>query len=131
MMPCGFPESCPIFCDEHLLTTHVFKDNVVWERDVEIFHLENHQAVVAYAWSYKAGSSKTRYVAVLGIPPVYTAVDAVRTYLENSRPLAAQSRKKIARTRKLLDRTASDVDSQTADIIELYQADKTKSHSQT
>jgi hypothetical protein len=111
-------------CDsEHLLTRHVretFQDKVVWEGDVEIFQLENHQAIVAYAWSDKTGSGNTRYVTVLGIPPVYTAVDAVRTYVEHSRTLTTQSGKKIARAGKLLDRSESDIDTQTADMIEWY-----------
>jgi len=111
-------------CDsEHLLTRHVretFQDKVVWEGDVEIFQLENHQAIVAYAWSYKTGSGNTRYVTVLGIPPVYTAVDAVRTY--HSRTSTIQSRKKIAQTRNLLDRSESDVNTQTAEMIEQYRS---------
>ena len=117
-------------CDsEHLLTRHVretFQDKVVWEGDVEIFQLENHQAIVAYAWSYKTESGNTRYVTVLGIPPVYTAVDAVRTYVEHYRTLTPQSGKKIARTGKLLDRIESDIDTQTADMIEWYRGRRDK-----
>jgi hypothetical protein len=115
-------------CDsEHLLTRHVretFQDKVVWEGDVEIFQLEHHQAIVAYAWSDKTGSGNTRYVTVLGIPPVYTAVDAVRTYVEHT--LTAQSGKKMVRTGKLLDRIGSDIDTQTADMIERYRGRRDK-----
>jgi hypothetical protein len=74
-------------CDsEHLLTTpvrEIFQGKVVWEGDVEVFQLKNHpsMAILAYAWSYKTDDGETRYVAVLGLPPVHTALDAVRAYI--------------------------------------------------
>ena len=109
-------------CDsEHLLTRHVqetFQNKLVWRGDVEVFHLKNHEAVIAYAWSYKTHSGKTHYVAVLGVPPVYTAVDAVRTY--HSWTSTTKSQKKTAQLRHLLDRSESDVNTQTAEMIEQY-----------
>jgi len=54
----------------------------VWEGIVEVFDLENHSlAKIAYAWSYKGDDGKTRYVAVLGVPPINSPKDAVRAYV--------------------------------------------------
>ena len=74
-------------CDSsHLVTTPVreeFQGKVVWEGDVNVFQLENHpsKTIVAYGWSYKTDDGEMQYVAVLGIPPVHTALDAVRAYI--------------------------------------------------
>lgn len=58
----------------------VFKGQPVWEGMVHIFDLEGHpSAVCAYAWSSPIkGSTKRRFFAVLHIPPVTSAVQAVR-----------------------------------------------------
>ncbi|MBI3001948.1 MAG: hypothetical protein HYY46_26345 [Deltaproteobacteria bacterium] len=59
-----------------------FEGQTVWQGVVEVFNLENHpQAKIAYAWSYKGDDAKTHYVAVLGVPPVNSAEDAVRSYV--------------------------------------------------
>jgi hypothetical protein len=59
-----------------------FQGKVVWEGDVEVFLILNHLVVKkAYAWSYKNDTGKMQYVAVLHVPPVNTALDAVRTYI--------------------------------------------------
>jgi hypothetical protein len=73
-------------CDsKHMQAVHVhetFQGNVVWDGDVEVFLLENHpEAGTAYAWSYETDSGETRYVAILGLPPVDTAINAVRAYI--------------------------------------------------
>jgi len=111
-------------CDsEHLLTRPVretFQGKVIWEGDVEIFRVENSETPIAYAWSYKTDKGRTRYVAVLAIPPIHTAVDAVRAHLKNPQAITVQSRKKITRTQKAVDRSESDVDTQTADMIQPY-----------
>ncbi len=66
-----------------------FKDQTVWHGVVEVFVLKDHpKAIDAYAWSYKDDAGQTRYVAVLGIPPVNSPYDAVWAYI------ASESQKK-------------------------------------
>jgi hypothetical protein len=69
----------------HAATVHVnrsFKGKTVWDGDVEVFDLMQHpKAKRAYAWAHVDGANdeRTRYVAVLELPPVCgpeTAVDA-------------------------------------------------------
>ncbi len=52
----------------------------VWQGEVHVFDLDGHpKATRAYAWSSAVeGSAKRRFYAVLGVPPIFTAVDAVR-----------------------------------------------------
>jgi hypothetical protein len=47
-----------------------------------VFLLKRHpKADKAYAWSYKTDTGETRYVAVLKISPISSALDAVRAYV--------------------------------------------------
>lgn len=56
-----------------------FRGETVWEGVVEVFALQGHpQAETAYAWSHETDEGGRRYVAVLGVPPINSAVDAVR-----------------------------------------------------
>jgi hypothetical protein len=62
----------------------VFKGKTVWQGDVEIFDLTGHaKANRAYAWSHCEGENDEgeRFVAVLEIPPVESAVTAVRVQI--------------------------------------------------
>lgn len=62
----------------------VFRGQTVWKGEVEVFDLSGHpKAKRAYGWSHKAGKDDTdeRFVAVLEIPPVDSAVIAVRVSL--------------------------------------------------
>lgn len=44
-----------------------------------MFHVYGHQkAEHAYAWSHETNTGGRNYVAVLGVPPVNSALDAVR-----------------------------------------------------
>jgi hypothetical protein len=43
--------------------------------------VDHPKAKEGYAWSYKADNGETRYFAVLGVPPISTAIDAVRAYI--------------------------------------------------
>lgn len=54
--------------------------NPVWQGEVHVFDLEDHpKATRAYAWSSPVeGSTKRKFYAVLGVPPILTAIDAVR-----------------------------------------------------
>ena len=53
---------------------------IVWEGVVHVFNLEGHHAASsAYAWSHALDSRKERrFYAVLGIPPIKSALDAVQ-----------------------------------------------------
>src|SRR5438132_4908671 len=57
-----------------------FEGQTVWEGVVHVFNLEGHpKATRAYAWSSPIeGSTKRRFFAVLGIPPIMSPLDAVR-----------------------------------------------------
>lgn len=56
-----------------------FQGEMVWEGVVEVFAVKGHpKASLAYAWSHKTDDGKRRYVAVLGVPPIKSAQDAVR-----------------------------------------------------
>jgi hypothetical protein len=67
-----------------LKTDHVhetFHGKTVWDGDVEVFGLRFHpQAFHAYAWAHLNGKpdERTRFVAVLEIPPVKDAKTAVQ-----------------------------------------------------
>jgi hypothetical protein len=71
-------------CDgEHLRTEPVketFRGETVWEGDVEVFTVTGHpRAKHAYAWSADKGTPHEKFTAVLEIPPVKSALGAVRT----------------------------------------------------
>jgi hypothetical protein len=70
-------------CDaEHTGTQpvkEVFHGQTVWEGDVEVFDVTGHsRAKRAYAWSVDEGASQEKFTAVLEIPPVKSALDAVK-----------------------------------------------------
>lgn len=69
-------------CAAHHATTvyvhEIFEGHTVWKGDVEAFGLIGHpKATRANAWSEGKGN-KERFFAVLAIPPVKCAADAVR-----------------------------------------------------
>ena len=62
----------------------VFEGQTVWKGEVEVFDLYGHdKAKRAYAWSHLDGPNdeRTRFVAVLEIPPVVSAETAVRVQI--------------------------------------------------
>lgn len=71
-------------CSAHLVeavpVTETFNGETVWEGMVHVFDITGHpKANRAYAWSSPIeGSSKRRFFAVLQVPPVKSAKDAVR-----------------------------------------------------
>jgi hypothetical protein len=71
-VPAKFVESVDV--DER------FNGAVVWQGTVKVFALKNHPsgAKLAYAWSVRTEGSKRRFVAILGLPPVTSALMAVR-----------------------------------------------------
>lgn len=60
--------------------TESFEGDLVWEGTVYVFEIEDHpKANLAYAWSSSVeGSDKRKFYAVLHVPPVESALDAVR-----------------------------------------------------
>jgi hypothetical protein len=62
----------------------IFRGKTVWQGDVEVFDLHGHpKAKRCYAWSHLDGANdeRTRFVAVLEIPPVVSAETAVRVQI--------------------------------------------------
>ncbi len=62
----------------------IFQGKTVWQGNVEVFDLHNHpKAKRAYAWSHREGKNDEgeRFVAVLEIPPVESALTAVRVQI--------------------------------------------------
>lgn len=61
----------------HVIESH--KGKTVWEGDVSVFDVDHADAKAAYAWVDPVpGSTRVRYFAVLGKPPINSANDAVR-----------------------------------------------------
>lgn len=70
-------------CDSRWLESvpvhETHEGQVVWDGEVQVFELVGHpKATRAYAWSYATEGTKRRFIAVLGLPPVDSAVMAVR-----------------------------------------------------
>jgi len=62
----------------------VFQGKTVWNGDVEVFTLIDHpKAMRAYAWAHLHGKNdeETRYVTVLELPPVDSALKAVQALI--------------------------------------------------
>ena len=67
---------------EHVHET--WRGETVWEGDVQIFALRGHPAAeLAYAWSYQTSEGVSQIITVLGVPPVKTAADAVRSAIRD------------------------------------------------
>jgi hypothetical protein len=76
--------NCGATWRESVPVHEVFRGETVWQGDVEVFDLTNHpKAKRAYAWGHLDGvkDERTRFVAVLEIPPVESAVTAVRVQI--------------------------------------------------
>ena len=60
-----------------------FQGKTAWEGIVEVFMLANYAKGLnrAYARSYKTDDGETRYVAILGVPPINSALNAVQAYI--------------------------------------------------
>jgi hypothetical protein len=73
-------------CDSmHVQSVHVhetIQETVVWDADVEVFLLVNYsRAKRAYAWSFTDDFGQLRDITIRGVPPINSAVDAVRAYV--------------------------------------------------
>jgi hypothetical protein len=73
---------------ESVPVKETFRDETVWEGEVQVFELRGHPvAERAYAWSHATDGPRRRFVAVLGVGPIQDAVAAVRA------SIVAESRK--------------------------------------
>ena len=64
-----------------------FQGETVWEGVVEVFALKGHpKAGLAYGWAQETDEGGRRYVAVLGVPPISSAQDAVRASIAAEYP---------------------------------------------
>lgn len=57
-----------------------FQGQTVWEGDVEVFGVDHPKTQECYAWGYEE-NDEFKAIAVLGIPPVNTAQNAVQAYI--------------------------------------------------
>jgi hypothetical protein len=76
--------NCAAVWRETVPVHEVFKGRTVWKGDVEVYDLTGHpKAKRCYAWSHREGPNDQgeRFVAVLGIPPVESAVTTVRVQI--------------------------------------------------
>jgi hypothetical protein len=63
-----------------------FQGRTVWDGEVEVFDVYGHrEARVAYAWSYENDDGGRSYVAVLGVPPINSAREAVRAFVASAK----------------------------------------------
>ena len=60
--------------------SETFENRPVWDGIVHVFDLRGHRSANrCYAWSSPVeGSDRRRFYAVLGVPPINSAADAVR-----------------------------------------------------
>ena len=65
----------------------MYRDETVWQGVVEVFGLKGHpKAGLGYAWAHEADGGGRRYVAILGVPPIKSAADAVQAFLAAQQP---------------------------------------------
>jgi hypothetical protein len=64
---------------ESVPVQEIFRGKTVWQGDVDVFRVRGHpQAQLAYAWTYQDDDGTLHHVAVLGVPPINSAQDAVK-----------------------------------------------------
>jgi len=72
--------NCTASFVENVVVLEKYGDQTVWSGTVSVFDIKgNPQATKAYTWSSPIeGSTKRRYYAVLGVPPIDSPEKAVR-----------------------------------------------------
>ena len=64
---------------ESVTVDETFEGAQVWKGEVQLFELVGHpKAALCYAWSEASTGTKRRFFAALHVPPVDSAVAAVR-----------------------------------------------------
>ncbi len=69
----------------HVVTSTVKEmsgNETVWQGPVETFALDRHPAAkLAFGWGEKDAAGEIRYIAVLGVPPINSAREAVQAHI--------------------------------------------------
>ena len=72
----------------HIRSEHVherFAEVTAWEGTVEVFTIGGHPiARLAFAWTEEGDDGALSIVAILGIAPIASAVDAVRAHIDGA-----------------------------------------------
>jgi hypothetical protein len=63
---------------ESVPVRELHEGRVVWDGEVQVFEVRHPKASRVYAWSHETEGGRRRFHAVLGVPPVDSAVEAVR-----------------------------------------------------
>jgi hypothetical protein len=64
---------------ESVSVHEIFQGRTVRQGTVDVFRVRGHpQAQLAYAWTYHGDDGTLHHVAVLGVPPINNAQDAVK-----------------------------------------------------
>lgn len=69
---------------ESVPVVETFRGQLVWQGMVEVFTVAAPPPAQAYAWAVESDSGP-QYVAVLGVPPINSPLDAVRAWIVSSR----------------------------------------------
>jgi hypothetical protein len=70
----------PVIHLESVPIVETFRGQTAWEGVVEVFGVSNPPPEKAYGWAVE-GKTELQYVAVLGMPPINSPLDAVRAWL--------------------------------------------------
>jgi len=71
---------CPVEHLESVPVVETFRGKTLWQGIVEVFRVTKPPPERAYGWAVE-GKKETDYVAVLGNPPIDSAIAAVRAWL--------------------------------------------------
>ena len=69
---------------ESVPVVETFRGQTVWEGMVEVFIVAKPPPARAYAWAVE-GDNGPQYVAVLGVQPINSPLDAVRAWIVSAR----------------------------------------------
>lgn len=69
---------------ESVPVVETFRGQLVWQGMVEVFTVSAPPPAQAYAWAVESDGGP-QYVAVLGVPPINSPLDAVRAWIVSSR----------------------------------------------
>ena len=69
---------------ESVPIVETFRGQLVWQGMVEVFTVATPPPEHAYAWAVESDNGP-QYVAVLGVPPINSPLDAVRAWIVSAR----------------------------------------------
>jgi len=70
----------PVKHRESVPVVETFRGQTVWEGTVQVYDVDTPPPATAYGWAAESDHG-TRYVAVLGKPPVESPITAVRAWI--------------------------------------------------